>query len=214
MSFRDVEKEQDGRSVGPSCMLHYPNYHSEKHSIKSKEHTLYMTEQPPPLITFYKGWETYQNNLAEMIGQLSTEQLALPAGSHQWTVGMVAQHIVANRVWWFQVWMGEGSRDLAPIAHWDPADEVEQPPLKSAELVTGLESTWRMIADALARWTAADLEQVFQPPAALKEEERANFSPFSRRWIIWHVLEHEIHHGGELSLVLGGHGLPGIYGDM
>ena len=173
-----------------------------------------MKEQALPLITFYKGWEAYQRNLVEIIAPLSSEQLALPAPSHQWTIGMLAQHIVANRVWWFQVWMGEGSPDLAPIAHWDPADEVEQPPLTAAELVAGLESTWRMITDALTRWTPANLEHVFQPPAALKEEEREYFPPVSRQWVIWHVLEHEIHHGGELSLALGSHGLPGIYGNI
>ncbi len=173
-----------------------------------------MTEQAPALITFYKGWTTYQQNLVEVIAPLSVEQLALPAASHQWTIGMLAQHIIANRVWWFQVWMGEGSPDLAPIAHWDPSDQAYQPPPDAVELVAGLRSTWTMIADALARWTAADLEQVFQPPATLREDEREKFPPFSRQWIIWHVLEHEIHHGGELSLALGEHGLEGIYGDI
>ncbi|HEX8996086.1 MAG TPA: DinB family protein [Ktedonobacterales bacterium] len=171
-----------------------------------------MTEQTIPLITFYQGWETYQRNLIEMLAPLTPEQLALPAGSHQWTIGMVAQHIAGNRVWWFQVWMGEGSPDLAPIAHWDPADEVKQAPLDAAELVAGFEATWRMISDALSRWTPADLEQVFDLPAALREDEREFFSPSTRQWIIWHVLEHEIHHGGELSFALGAYGLPGIYG--
>ncbi len=171
-----------------------------------------MTEQTLPLLTFYAGWETYQQSLVKMIAPLSPAQLALPASSHHWTIGMVAQHMIANRVWWFQVWMGEGSPDLAPIAHWDPADEEEQPALDASELVAGLESTWQMIAEALARWTPADLGHVFPPPAALREEERANFRPCTRQWIIWHVLEHEIHHGGELSLALGGYGLAGIYG--
>lgn len=173
-----------------------------------------MSDQALPLSTFYKGWDTYQQNLSAIVAPLSTEQLALSAGAHQWTIGMVIQHIVANRVWWFQVWMNEGSPDLAPIAHWDPADEVEQPPLKAAELVAGLEGTWRMIQDALARWTPADLGHVFVPPAALRPEERALFSPCTRQWILWHVLEHEIHHGGELSLALGDYGLAGIYGDF
>jgi uncharacterized damage-inducible protein DinB len=110
--------------------------------------------------------------------------------------------------------MGEGDPALAPIAHWDPADVVEQPALDAAELVAGLEATWRMIEDALDRWTGADLGQVFAPPAALREEERANFPSFTREWIIWHVFEHEIHHGGELSVSLGAQGLPGIYGAM
>ncbi|GER91826.1 hypothetical protein KDW_59880 [Dictyobacter vulcani] len=173
-----------------------------------------MMDTTPSLITFYKGWGTYQKNLVEIIRPLTPEQLALPVPGHQWTIGMLAQHLVGNRVWWFQVWMGEGSPELAPLAHWDPADDVEQAPLNATELVAGLESTWQMIYDALTRWTAADLEQIFQPPAALKEEEREHFPPFSRQWIIWHVLEHEIHHGGELSVALGNYGLNGIYGDM
>jgi uncharacterized damage-inducible protein DinB len=173
-----------------------------------------VTEQTPSLIAFYKGWGTYQQMLIEMITPLTPEQLALPASSHKWTIGMVAQHIVANRVWWFQMWMGEGSPELAPIAHWDPADPVEQAPLNAADLVAGLKSTWEMIADSLASWTHTDLEQVFSPPAAMSEEERENTPSFTRQWIIWHTLEHEIHHGGELSLALGGHGLEGIYGNM
>ncbi len=173
-----------------------------------------MAQQAFPLIMFYKGWETYQRSLVETIAPLSSEQLALRAGSHQWTIGMVAQHMIANRVWWFQVWMGEGSPELAPIVHWDPADYEYQPPGDPVELLAGLKASWNMIADSLARRTVVDLEQVFQPPAALREEERELFSPSTRQWIIWHVLEHEIHHGGELSLALGGYGLQGIYGDM
>lgn len=171
-----------------------------------------MTEQAIPLMTFYKGWATYQRSLLEMITPLSSEQLALPMGSHKWSIGMVIQHIVGNRVWWFQLWMGEGNPDLAPIMHWDPADDPNQPLITTAELIIGLESTWDMIADALSRWTADDLSHVFAPPSSLSEAEQRAFGKTSREWIIWHVLEHEIHHGGELSLALGTHGLPGIYG--
>ncbi|GCF11223.1 DinB family protein [Dictyobacter arantiisoli] len=173
-----------------------------------------MTEQALPLMTFYKGWASYQRSLIETIAPLSIQQLALPAASHQWTIGMIVQHMVANRVWWFQVWMGEGNPDLAPIANWNPGEVQEQPALDATALVAGLQSTWQMIADALARWTPADLEQVFSPPATLREEERENFPPRTLQWILWHVLEHEIHHGGELSLALGGYGLPGIYGNF
>lgn len=173
-----------------------------------------MVERALPLMTFYRGWERYQRSLVQMISPLSTEQLALSAGSHEWSIGLIAQHMIADRVWWFHLWMGEGSADLAPIVHWDPADDVEQIPLTAAELVTGLESTWRMVHDALDRWTAADLDEVISPPTALSEEEQQAFGPTARGWIIWHVLEHEIHHGGELSLALGGYGLPGIYGSF
>jgi len=168
--------------------------------------------QALPLTTFYSGWHSFQRNLIKVIAPLTPEQLALRATPHHWTIGMVAQHIIANRVWWFQVWMGEGSPELAPIAHWDPQDKEYQSVNESAELVAGFENTWHMIQDALARWTPSDLGHTFPPPAALSEEEKSMFGELTRQWIIWHVLEHEILHGGELSLALGTYGLTTIYG--
>ena len=178
--------------------------------MRNGEHA-YMTEQSLQLMTFYKGWATYQRSLVEMIVPLSSEQLAFPAGSHQWSIGMVAQHVISNRVWWFQLWMGEGNADLAPILQWDPGDGVQPPTVGAADLAAALEATWGMIAGALGRWTAADLGHVFSPPTVLSEAEQHAFGELTRQWIIWHVLEHEIHHGGELSLALGTYGLVGIY---
>jgi uncharacterized damage-inducible protein DinB len=172
-----------------------------------------MTEHTLPLITFYHGWENYQHSLVETIAPLSSEQLALPVAPHHWTIGMVAQHMVSDRVWWFHGWMGQGSPDLAPILHWNPGDQEEPPALSAAELVAGLQSTWGMIAQALARWTPADLGHRFSNPPFLSEEEQSMWGELTRQWMIWHVLEHEIHHGGELSLALGGLGLPGVYGN-
>ncbi len=170
-----------------------------------------MTQQPLSLTAFYAGWADYQHRLIEIIAPLSPEQLALPVSQH-WSIGMVAQHMVANRVWWFDGWMGEGSPDLAPIMRWDPGDNEAPPVLPPAELVGGLQATWRMIADALARRTTTEIGQVFPPPAFLSERERNYWGERTLQWIIWYVLQHEIHHGGELSLVLGNYGLEGIYG--
>lgn len=172
-----------------------------------------MTEPAPPLTTFYSGWDGYQRSLVKIIAPLSPAQLALPAAPHHWSIGMIAHHIVATRVWWFHGWMGEGSPDLLAIAHWDPLYDEEQPLREAAELVAGLETTWHLIADALARWTPADLGRVFPPAAFLSAEEQRMVGERTRQWIIWHVLEHEIYHGGELSLGLGAYGLEGIYGN-
>lgn len=101
-----------------------------------------MTKQTPPLITFYQGWETYQQSLVEPIAPLSSEQLALPVALHHWSIGMVLSHMINARIFWFQLWMGEGNPDLA---HWD---DDEQSVREAVELVAMLETTWHMIADA------------------------------------------------------------------
>jgi uncharacterized damage-inducible protein DinB len=54
-----------------------------------------------------------------------------------------------------------------------------------------------MIQNALERLIPADLEQRFQ-----RRE-----TTVSRQWIIWHIIEHDLHHGGELSYSLGIHEL-------
>jgi len=43
-----------------------------------------------------------------------------------------------------------------------------------------------------------------------KKYQIPNGNTFTLRWIIWHVLEHEIHHRGELSLILGLLGHEGL----
>ena len=78
----------------------------------------------------------------------------------------------------------------------------------------GLAATWAMVERALAGWTPADLAETIPVPDTLSPEEQEIFRASSRGWIIWHVLEHEIHHGGEISLVLGMKGVPGIYGEF
>ena len=31
---------------------------------------------------------------------------------------------------------------------------------------------------------------------------------FTRQWVIWHLIEHDLHHGGEAFYTLGMNGLP------
>lgn len=32
----------------------------------------------------------------------------------------------------------------------------------------------------------------------------------ARPWVIWHLIEHDLHHGGENSITLGAHGISGV----
>jgi uncharacterized damage-inducible protein DinB len=65
-----------------------------------------------------------------------------------------------------------------------------------------MERTWQFMADCLARWSPADMHQTFP------DDWDGQHVDLSRAWVVWHVMEHDLHHGGELSLTLGMHGLP------
>ena len=157
-----------------------------------------MSETPTSVSQFYNGWETYQELLIKAIAPLSAEQLTLRAAPHLRSIGEILTHIIAVRVRWFHGLMGEGSADIAPVGEWD---RPGQPVRNAAELVGGLERTLQFVQECLSRWTPADLEYVFR--GTYQGEEYA----LSRQWVIWHVIEHDLHHGGEVSLTLGMHDL-------
>jgi hypothetical protein len=192
-----------------------------------------MREHELSLLPFYEGWGIYQQHLVAAIAPLTGEQLALRNTPKGWSIGMYVTHIVANRAWWFHARMGEGGDDLTSLELWalGVCEADVDPCHPASELVTGLEKTWQMIEKTLARLTPADLEQVFPPLSEAERVRHANLvepalQPYaqmwldrerlfgevkparSRQWIIWGVLEHDIHHGSEVSTILGVHGLP------
>lgn len=171
-----------------------------------------MIEQVFPLSTLYKpGWENYQHAFVHTIAPLSSEQLALPVAPQYVSIRELLIHMLGARYSWFSNWMGE---EGPAMAQWRQMAEINEP--AAADLVAMFELSWLVIAAALDRWTSADLEQVISAPAShqawlrrqgIFEEE----PPHTRKWIVWHVMEHEIHHGGELSLALGTYGVDGFY---
>lgn len=192
-----------------------------------------MIEHQLSLLPFYAGWASYNQRLVAAIAPLSQEQLALRTTPQHWSIGMYVTHIVANRAWWFHVRMGEGGDDMTPFELWalGVCEADIDPGHTAAELVAGLEKTWHMIEETLRRLTPADLFAVFPSLDQAGRERRARLvepalqpyaqmwldatarsgevrPPISRQKIIWEILEHDIHHGSEISTTLGAHGLP------
>jgi uncharacterized damage-inducible protein DinB len=164
------------------------------------------------LATFITSWKEYQDHLAVAVASLTAEQLTLRAAPGLRSVGENALHIVGCRMFWFTEALGEdGDEELKPYARWNrvaleapyaSAEEYTHALQASvptgAELAEGLNRTWRLMADCLARWSPAEMQQTF----GSEEDGEA-----SRAWVVWHVLEHDLHHGGETSLILGMHGI-------
>ncbi len=157
-----------------------------------------MPENNSTLNTFYENWKLYQEKLKTAIAPLTDEQLALRTAPELRTASHIAAHIVATRVGWFKHFLGEDVGELAPLDDWDTPDA---PPRTAAELIQGLDGSWQMMSNALARWSADDMQQI------ISRERNGETRRFPRSWVIWHLIEHDLHHGGELSLTLGTHGL-------
>jgi len=160
-----------------------------------------MTDEMPSLSAIYDGWHHYQDTLIQALAPLTAEQLALRAASRLRSVGEVAAHVIGARARWFQQLMGEGGDGFAALGRWDSRNAPQR---SAAELVQGLETTWQGMQAAMARWTAEEWQQTW--PGEYEGEPEV----ITRPWVIWHLVEHDVHHGGEISLTLGVHGVQAL----
>jgi uncharacterized damage-inducible protein DinB len=147
----------------------------------------------------FAGWQDYQKQLAKIARKLTPEQLATRPASQLRAAGETLTHLVACRADWFCGVLKEGSEEDAALIKLDRSGE---PVRGGPELADGLEQTWKMMSDAWTRWTPEQLVEPIVLPWIGPER------PITRAWVVWHVLEHDLHHGGEIAHALG---MAGLY---
>ena len=169
---------------------------------------------PEDALAFVRdGWTNHQSMVVRALQDLTPEQLGLRAAPGQWAVWQLTGHIAGVRAYYFHDWMGEGDpwvRDLFRVERTTvpdlPLEEAgweddETQPRAAGELVEGLTVTWDVIDDCLGRWTSEDLGVEFS------KQRPSGTRTLTRGRLIWDVLEHDIHHAGEISQILGSNGL-------
>jgi uncharacterized damage-inducible protein DinB len=145
-----------------------------------------------------EGWNAYQDRLIEALAPLTPEQLMVRVAPHLRSVEELARHIIAVRAGWFHIVLGEGDDTFAAFREWRLPDA---PARKATDLVHGLTGTWQVMQTAMACYTPDDLA------VTVTAERDGRTQTFRRGWVVWHVLEHDLHHGGEIGYSLGMHGL-------
>lgn len=140
----------------------------------------------------FASWQDYQEALKLAVAPLTEEQLQRRLLPGLRTPGEIAEHIVFGRALHLHRTLGEKVAELTPLLRWEDADD---PPHTAAEILQGLDLTWRFITGCLMGGSPSD---------AIAEEEVPVLQT------IWGLLDHDLPHAGELSLLLGAEGLPGV----
>jgi uncharacterized damage-inducible protein DinB len=159
-----------------------------------------MHHEQSTLDVIYENWRTYNDKLRDAIAPLTDEQLRLQPAPGMWPLGQILQHIVSVRAGWFSGTLQDEDEAMTAYMEWG---QYDSPARSAAELARGLDETWAFIESRLRRWTEDDRAVTFP------DEWEGVVSHVSRSWVIYHVLEHDLHHGGEVSLLLGMNKLPG-----
>jgi uncharacterized damage-inducible protein DinB len=155
---------------------------------------------------FYDPWDVYNERIVEVVRDLTSEQLALKPGPDRWPIWATVGHTAGARVYWLCGVFAEPGAETTPFPEangfgWE--DDLDHPRTAS-ELVEALESSWRLIAGCLERWTPKLLFEDFPPQAGKKTQIH------TRQAVLVRLFSHDSYHCGELSQTLGIHGLPQI----
>jgi uncharacterized damage-inducible protein DinB len=175
----------------------------------NSEAKIMMTDQIS-LFQVFEGWKGQQTSLVNAIQTLTAEQLRWRPADGLNSVGELARHISLGRIGWFTRMDAPGSAELtAMIDTWETDGDGNRYIVESAlpiaesadELVRWLELSWGMIERTLNEWTVDDLFKTYN------HKWNGRVYANSRQWTIYRILTHDVHHGAQIALMLGMHGV-------
>jgi uncharacterized damage-inducible protein DinB len=155
----------------------------------------------------FPDWPQYATRLRDAVVHLDADGLAIRAGPEHGPIWALAAHTAGARVYWLCGVFEQPGADRTPFT--DPLsglgweDEPDHP-RSGEELAWALDTTWDVVRDCLDRWTVDDLGQTAVRVIGDARQVHSRASVLNR------VFTHDAFHAGEISQLLGLHGLTPI----
>ena len=160
-----------------------------------------------PVAELYPDWPQHAGRIRDAVGRLDTERLGLRAGPEHDPIWALAAHVAGTRVYWLCGVFGEPGADTTPFP--DPLDgdgweDHPDHPRSADELAGALDTSFGVLWGVLGRWTIDDLGLT----AARRWGDTTQVH--TRASVLNRLFSHDAFHAGEISQLLGLHGLGSI----
>ncbi len=142
----------------------------------------------------FSHWKQVRGGLLHTIDLFREDELLFLPCEKSRTVGGTLLHIADAEEGWFRYAVTK------ELEAWPSQFTLENYPNREA-IKKALTDVHKLTEEYLDTLEESDMDRIIHMPWDEK---------FHLGWILWHVLEHEIHHRGELSLVLGLLGREGL----
>lgn len=154
---------------------------------------------------FYGMWPQYNERMVEVVSGLTPDDLALRPSDDGWPIWATVGHTAGGRAYWLCHVLGEPGIETTPFdgsgEGWE--DDLDHP-RQADELVDALVTTFAIVESCLEEWS----------PEMLGEEIVRRYGEtrqvHTRSSILQRLLTHDAYHCGQLSELLGIHGLDQI----
>ncbi|HEY7131466.1 MAG TPA: DinB family protein [Candidatus Limnocylindrales bacterium] len=157
-----------------------------------------------PIRPAYANWPGYNRRLRDVVGALTDAQLALQPAPDRWPLWATIGHAACQRVFWLCDFAGEPGAETTRFtnASYDcPGDDDLEHVLGPEDLVTALDSTFRIVEKCLDTWTVESLDEVLRRP------EWDDSWVHTRGAVIQRVFSHDVYHVADVNGTLGANGL-------
>ena len=159
------------------------------------------------VLSLYPDWPQYAARLTEAVKDLTADQLAHRVGPDHAPIWALAAHVAGARVFWLCGVFDEPGAERTPFP--DPLSGIgweddESHPRSGDELAWALESSWAVVQGCLERWSVDDLG------TTASRVRNGVTQRHSRASVLNRLHSHDAFHAGEISQLLGQHGLGSI----
>ena len=137
---------------------------------------------------YLKRWPPIREGLLEIVDAFEPDDLAYQPVEGGWPVGRIILHVSSAANYWLH------SGILSPFKGYEPGEAT-------LENYPTLETIKAFLAEEHQR--TLGLIESFDDKDWDKRFPYPDGYAYPASWVFWHVLEHEIHHRGELSLIQG-----------
>ena len=137
------------------------------------------------LFDLFSHWETIRTEMIDGISALTQEQIDwIPSGWKN-SIADLLRHISEAELWWLGnvVLKKNNYRDLTAALAPD-----------SQSIINELENSHKYVLDVLNSKTIDNLNEICNVP---ESDEK-----LSLQWILWHTIEHEMRHRGQIFMLM------------
>ena len=138
------------------------------------------------LAKFFSNYFTIRMELLEAVKELSQEQFDWKPENHPNCIGQLLAHIAECEYYWIDV-VARRKIDSPDFERFEKA-RVKQ------EVLALLDEGFEILSDFLQSEDIDDWDEVFYQ---MEGEEKV-----SKRWLVWHVIEHQARHRGQIFMLM------------
>jgi len=141
------------------------------------------------LSDFFSNYFTVRAEMLDAVKNLTQEQLDWKPERHPNSIGKLLAHIAEAEYWWITLVAAQKEQYAKGCF-----DQFKEGRSLDANLAL-LESTFNDMRQYLESEGIEDWDEVFYDVLGRKEKA-------SKRWLIWHVVEHQARHRGQIFMLM------------